>query len=381
MRILLLTYSFLPNVGGVERSVANLAGRLARDGHRVAIATHAFSAFPFRYRRGNPALLHLHVPSQAVAEPGKRLLTTLLNLVNGSVLLVYAACRRIEVVHAQHANADSIYGAWLGRALRIPFVLTLRGGETEEWIVGRPRRERYLRRLLARADAVTAVSASLLAQAARLEPAVASRGQVIPNATDPDALQRAAARAPARGRPSVLFAGRLEPMKDVAVLLDAWQAAAAVLTELDAELIVAGDGSLRPALEERARTDPGVRFVGALSWEDTLARVRDASLLVLPSRSSEGCPNVLLEAMALGTPVLVSDLPSLVEWVEDGVTGSVFKRGDPEDLARRVVACLSDPQRAAAHARAARRRVEERHGFDDLVSRTLALYQSLVATG
>lgn len=380
MRILLLTYSFVPNVGGVERSVADLAERLAREGHRVTVATHAFSAFPFRYRGGNPALLHLHIPSQAVPELGKRLVTALLNFVNGVILLVYAAFRRIDVVHGQHANADSIYGLWLARVLRIPFVLTLRGGETEEWIVGRPRRERYLRRLLAGADAVTAVSASLLEQAARLEPGVASRGQVIPNPTDAEALRPAAEGLPVRAGPDVLFAGRLEKMKDVAVLLEACQLAAEALGELDAELIVAGDGSLRQVLEARAREGgPAVRFVGSRSWEDALALVRDADLLVLPSRSSEGCPNVLLEAMALGTPVLVSDLPSLVEWVEDGVTGTVFKRGDAEDLARHLVACLAEPERAAARAHAARRRIDERHRYEDVVGRTVALYRSLAS--
>ena len=65
MRILFLTYSYLPNLGGVERSVANLSAQLAAAGHSLTVATHRGSAFPFRYDgRSKPALLHLHVPSQ-----------------------------------------------------------------------------------------------------------------------------------------------------------------------------------------------------------------------------------------------------------------------------------------------------------------------------
>ena len=86
---------------------------------------------------------------------------------------------------------------------------------------------------------------------------------------------------------------------------------------------------------------------------------------------------MLLEAMALGTPVLVSDLPSLTEWVDDGVTGRVFKRGDDGDLARHLVSCLTDPGRSATLARAARRRLDERHRFEDAVAQTVDLYGSL----
>ena len=77
------------------------------------------------------------------------------------------------------------------------------------------------------------------------------------------------------------------------------------------------------------------------------------------------------------TPVLVSDLPSLTEWAEDGVTGSVFKRDDAEDLARQLVACLGDREGAAARAEAARLHLDERHRFEDVVARTVGLYHSL----
>jgi glycosyltransferase involved in cell wall biosynthesis len=378
VRILFLTYSYLPNLGGVERSVHNLARDLIARGHDVVVATHDAWALPWRRRPHDvPPTLRLHVPNQTSASPAVAAFRAAMNRLNLAVLLRFCRRRRVEVVHAHHLSLDTVYAGRLADRLGLRMVLTLRGGEIEEWMHA-PGRRAYVVAQLARADRVTAVSAALLAQAAALVPAIAACGSVVPNPADPARILAAMGPpGPAPARPYLAFAGRLEPMKDVACLVDAYHALAARDPGFPADLIVAGDGRLAPALRERARAGAGagrIRFAGALPYPDTLRLVAGARALVLPSRASEGCPNVVLEAMALGTPVVVSDLPSLAELVTDGVDGAVFPVGDATALADRLRAVVGDDALRARLAGAARARLAARHAPAATVDRYLALY-------
>jgi len=380
VRVLFLTYSYLPNLGGVERSVHNLARLLRTHGHEVAVATHDLRAVPFRWTPSDrPPTLHVHVPSQTDPRPAVRVFRAAINPLNVATLAAFCRLRRIDVVHAHHLNTDTVYARRLARLLGVRFVLTLRGGETEEWITT-PARRRYVVEQLAAADAVTAVSASLLEQAAALVPAITARASVIPNPVDPAALHAVMAPpspADAGHAPYVLFAGRLEAMKHVECLLDAYAAAIAANPALGVELVVAGAGSLAASLEARARAGLGggrIRFLGRVDYARMLRLITEARAVVLPSRCSEGCPNVVLEAMALGTPVVLSDLASHTELVEDGVSGLLFPVGDAPQLARHLATLAARPERAAALAAAATASLRIRHDGATIAARYGAIY-------
>jgi glycosyltransferase involved in cell wall biosynthesis len=119
---------------------------------------------------------------------------------------------------------------------------------------------------------------------------------------------------PSRSR-TVLFVGRLESEKGVETLLDAWNA----WGSSEYELVLIGDGRLRPALRERAQ--PGIRLTGSLSREAVLAWMLRSRALVFPSVLYEGQPIAVLEALGCGLPVLASRLGGNVEllrgWGED----------------------------------------------------------------
>ena len=380
MRALFLTYSYLPNLGGVERSVHNLARLLGAHGHDIAVATHDLRAVPFRWSPDDqPPTLHVHVPSQTDPRPTVRAFRAVINPLNVATLAAFCRRRGIEIVHAHHLNTDTAYARHLARLLGLRFVLTLRGGETEEWITT-PARRRYVVEQLAAADAVTAVSASLLEQAAALVPAIAAHASVIPNPVDREALRDAMAPpspTDAGGAPYVLFAGRLEPMKHVECLLDAYAAAVAEHPALGIDLLVAGTGSLAGALAARARAGIGagrIRFIGRVDYASMLRLIADARAVVLPSRCSEGCPNVILEAIALGTPVVLSDLASHTELVEHGVSGLLFPVGDAAHLARHLATLAARPERGAALAAAAAERLGTRHDGATIAARYGAIY-------
>jgi glycosyltransferase involved in cell wall biosynthesis len=119
---------------------------------------------------------------------------------------------------------------------------------------------------------------------------------------------------PSRSR-TVLFVGRLESEKGIETLLDAWDA----WDSSGFELVLVGDGRLRPALQRRAR--PGVRLAGSLSRDAVLALMLRSRALVFPSLLYEGQSIAVLEALGCGLPVLASRLGGNVEllrgWAED----------------------------------------------------------------
>jgi glycogen(starch) synthase len=238
--------------------------------------------------------------------------------------------------------------------------------------------------VLERADYVTAVAGSLLRQACELVPQVEGKSCLVPNPVVLDAHARSsmspASGLPAPSSPYILFVGRLEAMKDVATLLDAYHLACEE-SSFAHGLVIVGEGELLADLERRARKGRGAQrvvFLGRRAHSETLALIRGADALVVPSKSSEGCPNVVLEAMALGTPVIVSDLEALREAVGDGEAGAVFARGSARGLQAEIVALTADPSRRQRYMRAARARLEAKHRLETVLDEYERIYESLV---
>jgi glycosyltransferase involved in cell wall biosynthesis len=184
----------------------------------------------------------------------------------------------------------------------------------------------------------------------------AERVSVIPNATPP--LPELPERGAARARfeldgPTLAFAGRITRQKALEVALDA-------LARVDGvSLLVAGDG---PDLAEvrRASSDRGldgrVRFVGALGRDEVLAlfRAADASLL---SSSWENFPHTVVEALAVGTPVVATAVGGVPELVRDGENGLVVPPGDAGALAEAIRRVVAEPGLRERLAEAAPRSV------------------------
>jgi glycosyltransferase involved in cell wall biosynthesis len=148
----------------------------------------------------------------------------------------------------------------------------------------------------------------------------------------------------------VLFVGRLVEKKGVDVLIDAM--AAARQSEPGLELVIIGEGPARRDLERRAAAGGvKVRFEGWLAEKEVRAAMRRALLLAVPSRTagggdSEGLPTVLMEAMALGLPVVASRHAGIPEIVSSGVSGLLTPEADPAALAEAILAIRRDPDLA-----------------------------------
>jgi glycosyltransferase involved in cell wall biosynthesis len=180
--------------------------------------------------------------------------------------------------------------------------------------------------------------------------------------------------------PVALFVGRLAPQKGVSDLLDA----ADLLQHIRPDLVtwIAGDGPDRMALEARAGAfellNRRVRFLG--HRDDVPDLIDAADLLVLPSRY-EGLPNVVLEAMARGKPVVATAAPGTDELVVNDETGRLVPVGDVKALTRALRDLMDDPSRAMALGQAGRRRVAEAFGLDPMIAQYAALYEGLAQSG
>lgn len=204
---------------------------------------------------------------------------------------------------------------------------------------------------------------------------------VVHNAVDLDEMARAAATDgvdPRRefevpdGSRVLIASGRFSPEKGFADLVSA--AAHLRSSRQDWVLILFGEGQEEEALRERVRRadlEPFVRFAGFRA--DYLAHLARGDLLVLPSHS-EGLPNVVLEAFALGVPVVSTAVGGVPELVEHDRTGLLVPASDPEQLARAVDRLMSDGAGASRLAARARELVRERFGFEKQAEKLLALY-------
>ncbi len=275
-----------------------------------------------------------------------------------------------EQLHA-HFGTNAAEVAMLAHALGgPPFSFTVHGPEEfdKPQFLG-------LAEKMRRANAVVAISAYGRSQLWRwAAPADWPKVQVVHCGLEPAFFGDGP--APAGSAPRLVCVGRLCEQKGQLLLVEA--AAMLAAEGLDFTLVLAGDGEMRPAIEAaiaRHRLAGRVRITGWISSAQVRDELVAARALVLPS-FAEGLPVVLMEAMAVGRPVLSTYVAGIPELVRDGVEGWLFEAGSPEAAARAMRACLAaPPAQLEAMGRAGRARVLERHHVDTEAARLRAVWR------
>jgi len=183
---------------------------------------------------------------------------------------------------------------------------------------------------------------------------------------------------PIPAAPRLVCVGRLSKEKGQMLLLDAVSHLAR--KGIDFELVLAGDGDMRPEIESqiaRHNLQGKVRITGWISSEQVRQEILAARALVLPS-FAEGLPVVIMEAMALRRPVLTTYVAGIPELVRPGVDGWLFPAGDVELLAVVLEEFLATPvETLEKMGEAARLRVLERHSVDTEAGKLAKLFRSI----
>jgi glycosyltransferase involved in cell wall biosynthesis len=181
--------------------------------------------------------------------------------------------------------------------------------------------------------------------------------------------------------PLVLAAGRLVEKKGFDDLIRALARLRAEGISVRAE--IAGGGRLRSALGDlaaRLGLDGALTFAGPLPHAVLARRYREASCFVMPSRvldggNRDGIPNVLLEAMAAGAPVVATAVGGIPEIIADRVNGLLAPEGDIDELAARIAEVLADPVAAAERAERARATVADRFDLERNVGALIDVFR------
>ncbi|WP_456384908.1 glycosyltransferase [Desulfolithobacter sp.] len=331
---------YLPSLsgGGAERVMVNLANGFRSRGVRVDLVLA---------RAEGPYLDEISPDVRIVDLKASRVVTSMPALVR------YLRRERPGAMLATMAHAN-IIAIWARKFARsAPELLAVREANTMG--ISAKKTKQFRGRLLPLAtrffypwaDTIIANSKGSADDLSRHAGIPAAKLRVVFNPLD---LQTISARAEEKNDhpwfrqtgPSVIVAtGRLTEQKDFQTLIRAF---ALVRTRLEAKLIILGEGEDRKELEG---------MIGRMSLENDISLpgfvpnpypfMRQASLFVLSSRW-EGLPNVLLEAIALGTPVVSTNCPSgPAEILENGKYGRLVSVGDPEALARAMVETLENP--------------------------------------
>jgi glycosyltransferase involved in cell wall biosynthesis len=298
-------------------------------------------------------------------------------------LLAVGQERRADIVHGHDYKTNLL--AWLlaKRLGAVPMA-------TSHGWTGHSRRERWLyypgdRRLLRRLPRVVAVSSDVKAELVRSGTPSASVS-VLLNGIDPaafqrDALRRVRMRAELGVGADVKLigaVGRLEPQKRFDLLLEAF---ATVHQDWRAtRLAIVGDGSLRDELEDQARRLGMAGVCRFLGHRSDVADLHDAFDVFVQSSDYEGTPNAVLEAMAMETPVVATDVGGTRELAEPGVHALIVPAGDVGRLSAAIRNVLADPLAAWRRAIAARARVETELSFAERTRRLEHIYEDLVSS-
>jgi glycosyltransferase involved in cell wall biosynthesis len=253
------------------------------------------------------------------------------------------------LLHAHCAYPDGVGVALAARWLGLPYVITAHGSDINVY-ASKALLRPQIRWALRHARGLIAVSGPLTQRLRELAAPRAPRLIHIPCAGfDPAAFGAEARRAARQAlglSPSarmVLFVGNLVAVKGVDVLVEAWSrlATAGVLGPED-RLVIVGDGQARAPLQARAQArglGARVMFAGAVAFAEVPRWMSAANVLALPSRS-EGTPNVVVEALASGLPVVATRVGGVPDLVRPGENGLLVPPDDAPALAGALASAL-----------------------------------------
>jgi len=342
--------------------------------------------FPFRHGAFGEYALHARAPRHEIRDGievfhprfpvlpkiGSVLTPFLLSRAVAPTLRRLLRDRAFDLIDAHYFYPDGVAAVMLGKRLGLPVVVTARG--TDINLIAQDRLPRAMIRWAAlNAAGVIAVSSALRERLAGLG-VPKERIRVLRNGVD---LERFAPRSRAElrqalgmARATLLSVGNLLAFKGHGIVIEAL----ASLPQCD--LVIAGEGPDRAAFKAIARkagVAERVRFVGSLSHETLREYYAAADALVLAS-SREGWPNVLLEAMACGTPVVATNVGGVPEIVTAREAGVVVEERSADAVARAVRELFAAPAE-----RAATRRFAEQFGWSATTKGQLQLFRQVLA--
>ncbi len=366
IRVLMLLKCLPVTSGGAERFAVGLATHLPADRFEVVLCTTRSAGGELLDQILEAGIEHTSLDRRNRAD--------LLPWVQFMAML---RRRSFDVLHA-HMFGSNVWGTVCGRLARVPVVVA----HEQTWSYEGDLLRRTLdRALIGRfADAFVAVSSRDKERMIAVEGVQPEKIVVMPNAY--------VARTPAvtvglreelgigAEVPLVGTVAVLRPQKALHVLVDAFAQISAALPE--AQLVIAGDGPQRKALEEQARELDIAGRTHFLGYREDVVSLLDAFDVAMMSSDYEGSPLFAFETMARGTPLVSTDVGAVRDVLEHGESVMLVAPRDPVALAAAVEVLLKDPELRRSMGAAAAGRLSQ-FEMPVIAGRFADLYESLLA--
>jgi phosphatidylinositol alpha-1,6-mannosyltransferase len=375
--ILVLTWFYLPYIGGAELFVKAVTERLAHRFRFVIVTARASRRLPRREEVNGITVLRVGTGFWI-----DKFLYPLPALRSSFGL------GRTHLVHSIMVNAAAVTAFLYKKLKGTPSLLTLQEGDSEEYVRNWLGPFFPVYPVLHRPfDRIHAISSFLRDQAVKYgaDPDII---RIVPNGVDTEMFsplapipeEAAALRRSLglEGKRVIITVSRLAPKNG---LLDLVKAVPAIVRQHpDAALLLVGDGDERARLEATAG-DLGIRerihFLGEVPHPETAKYLRLADVFVRPSLS-EGLGSAFLEAMACDVPIIGTPAGGIVDFLDDGETGLFCRPHDPKSVAAAVCRLLENEELTRHVSTRGRERVERSYRWDTVADRIGAIYEELL---
>jgi glycosyltransferase involved in cell wall biosynthesis len=339
VRILLINYEYPPIGAGAANATFHLAKELHALGNEVVVLTAGFESRVGYEKENGVHVYRLASRRKKISSSG----------IFEMLSYVLHARKELRKVINQHKIEKAILffsipcgflGPYLKRKYGIPYLISLRGGDVPGMEKGINFIHRLIaplrRRILRNASAIIANSKGLAAASEKADP---YQVEVIPNGVDTEFFR------PIERQESdefvFLFVGRFQPQKNLIVLLNAF---ANISTNKNIRLKLVGDGPQKNELINQCRILGIEDKVEFMPWQNKegLLRLYHSSDVLINYSLYEGMPNVVLEAMACGLPIIASKIMGHEELVEEGLNGFLVELDNFQKLVLKMEVLLSD---------------------------------------
>lgn len=391
LRIIAISDRYLPVIGGAERQLNLLASELKRRGHRIQIVTrHVAAELPFSEVMNG-------IPIRRLRPTGLNKLANIL-IIPRIVLYLLKHRAEYDIIHSQSLGPISIAAVIAGKLLGKPVSLRVAtAGDISRQETGKSPGlysrfiRKYIvtpgiwRKILQNASVVISLSQEITQEAELRH--INHHIKFIPNGVDCDSFHPIENRDLLRedlnlpiGVPIILSVGRLVARKRIDLVIDAMPDILKAYPH--SQLIIVGTGKgqsdsveheLRQQMQQLNLSD-NVQFIGASHRIKDYLQIAD---LFVFSSEKEGMPNVVLEALASGIPMIASRIGGVVDLVDDSCA-HLFASGDLNAMQEAILHVLNNPQDAQAKADIGRQRVKEQFSIQAIADKYEILFNNLL---
>ena len=382
MRIALWSTGYCRGFGGTEQMVNALLRRFSLHGLETILIADGDRGRTVRnpYFTSLPDEVETHLdtfPNPLLCRRPAAFIASVLQYAGAAFKLMNFLKRRTpDIVHLHLVSLDVFLLVLYKYLFKYRLVITFRGGDLS--VAQQSRMARLKVRVgLRYADAVTTVSCHM-ANCLRNQPG-GRKVVCIPNGVDQAELRQAAQSvAPLIPPDHFVYGGRLHPDKRVLWLVEIFKGC--IDAGCDRNLYIMGDGEEREAVARyisRHRLAERVILMGAMKRQRVLSVIAQARCLLLAS-SEEGCPNVVLEAMGLGVPVIAASVGGVPELVVPGKTGYLFPPNDARSAKKYILHLACDQPHARAMGQRGTELAGQKFDLAATVGNYLELYHSVL---